>query len=62
MEYENVAIILGKDFGQDKDLFELYFKNLGLLYIDDFGEIKDGLEKILEKAYAFTNEIAIDNF
>lgn len=62
MEYENVAIILGKNFGQDKDLFELYFKNLGVLYIDDFGEIKDGLEKVFEKAYAFTNEIAIDNF
>lgn len=62
MEYENIAIILGKDFGQDKDLFELYFKNLGVLYIDDFGEIKDGLEKVFEKAYAFTNEIAIDNF
>ena len=91
LEYENVAIILGKDFGQDKALFELYFKhygeneeqasdiyekgrnilyvavtraikNLRVLYIDDFGEIKDGLEKVFEKAYAFTNEIAIDNF
>jgi DNA helicase-2/ATP-dependent DNA helicase PcrA len=91
LEYENVAIILGKDFGQDKDLFELYFKNYGeneeqasdkyekgrnilyvavtraiknlrVLYIDDFGEIKDGLEKVFKKAYAFTNEIAIDNF
>lgn len=29
LEYENVAIILGKDFGQDKNLFDLYFKNLG---------------------------------
>lgn len=29
LEYENVAIILGKDFGQDKDLFKLYFKNYG---------------------------------
>ena len=27
LEYENVAIILGKDFGQDKDLFKYYFMN-----------------------------------
>ena len=91
LEYENVAIILGKDFGQDKDLFKLYFmnygeneeqvsdkyekgrnilyvaitraiKNLRVLYIDDFEEIKDGIEKVFEKAYAFTNEISIDDF
>lgn len=78
MEYENVAIILGKDFGQDKDLFKYYFmnyegneeqdsdkyekgrnilyvaitraiKNLRVLYIDDFEEIKDGIEKVFEK-------------
>lgn len=91
LEYENVAIILGKDFGQDKDLFKLYFmnygeneeqvsdkfekgrnilyvaitraiKNLRVLYIDDFEEIKDGIEKVFEKAYLFTNEIAIEDF
>jgi len=91
LEYENVAIILGKDFGQDKDLFKYYFmnyegneeqdsdkyekgrnilyvaitraiKNLRVLYIDDFEEIKDGIEKVFEKAYAFTNEISIDDF
>ena len=85
------AIILGKDFGQDKDLFKYYFmnyegneeqdsdkyekgrnilyvaitraiKNLRVLYIDDFEEIKDGIEKVFEKAYAFTNEISIDDF
>ena len=84
-------IILGKDFGQDKDLFKYYFmnyegneeqdsdkyekgrnilyvaitraiKNLRVLYIDDFEEIKDGIEKVFEKAYAFTNEISIDDF
>jgi DNA helicase-2/ATP-dependent DNA helicase PcrA len=32
------------------------------LYIDDFEEIKDGIEKVFEKAYAFTNEISIDDF
>lgn len=91
LEYENVAIILGKDFGQDKGLFKNYFmnyeeneeqvsdkyergrnilyvavtraiKNLRVLYIDDFKEVKDGMEKVFEKAYAFTNEIAIDDF
>ena len=91
LEYENVAIILGKDFGQDKNLFRLYFKNYGkndeqtsdkyekgrnilyvaitraiknlrVLYIDDFKEIKDGIEKVFEKAYEFTNEKAIDDF
>ena len=91
LEYENVAIILGKDFGQDKDLFKHYFmnyegneeqdsdkyekgrnilyvaitraiKNLRVLYIDDFEEIKDGIEKVFEKEYAFTNEISIDDF
>lgn len=29
LEYENVAIILGKDFGQDKGLFEAFFKEYG---------------------------------
>lgn len=29
LEYENVIIILGKDFGQDKGLFELFFKEYG---------------------------------
>ena len=29
LEYENVAIILGKDFGQDKGLFETFFKEYG---------------------------------
>lgn len=91
LEYENVAIILGKDFGQDKDLFKHYFmnyeenkeqasdkyekgrnilyvavtrsiKNLRVLYIDDFEEIKDGIEKVFGKAYVFTDEIAIDDF
>ena len=91
LEYENVAIILGKDFGQDKDLFKLYFmnygeneeqvsdkyekgrnilyvaitraiKNLRVLYIDDFEEIKDGIERVFEKAYLFTNDIAIEDF
>lgn len=33
-----------------------------ILYIDDFEEIKDGIEKVFEKAYAFTNEISIDDF
>ena len=80
-----------KDFGQDKDLFKLYFmnygeneeqvsdkyekgrnilyvaitraiKNLRVLYIDDFEEIKDGIKKVFEKAYQFTNEIAIEDF
>ena len=37
-------------------------KNLRVLYIDDFKEVKDGMEKVFEKAYAFTNEIAIDDF
>ena len=37
-------------------------KNLRVLYIDDFGEIKDGIEKVFEKAYVFTNEIAIEDF
>lgn len=35
---------------------------LWVLYIDDFEEIKDGIEKVFEKAYAFTNEISIDDF
>lgn len=29
LEYENVVIILGKDFGVDRGLFEIYFKNYG---------------------------------
>lgn len=29
LEYENVIIVLGKDFGQDKGLFELFFKEYG---------------------------------
>lgn len=29
LEYENVIMILGKDFGQDKGLFELFFKKYG---------------------------------
>lgn len=29
LEYENVGIILGKDFGVDRGLFETYFKNYG---------------------------------
>lgn len=29
LEYENVAIILEKDFGQDKGLFETFFKEYG---------------------------------
>jgi DNA helicase-2/ATP-dependent DNA helicase PcrA len=91
LEYENVAIILGKDFGQDKGLFKNYFmnyeeneeqvsdkyergrnilyvavtraiKNLRVLYIDDFKEVKGGMEKVFKKAYAFTDEIAIDDF
>ena len=37
-------------------------KNLRVLYIDDFKEVKDGMEKVFEKAYAFTNEIEIDDF
>lgn len=37
-------------------------KNLRVLYIDDFEEIKDGLERVFEKAYAFTDEIAVDDF
>lgn len=49
LEYENVAIILAKDFGQDKDLFELYFKNLE--------RMKNKLLINMKKA-----EIAIDNF
>ena len=81
----------GKDFGQDKGLFEKYFKdygkpaeqisskyeksrnilyvavtraikNLRVLYIDDLEEIRDGLEKVFEKAYAFSDEITIDTF
>ena len=32
------------------------------LYIDDFEEIKDGIKKVFEKAYQFTNEIAIEDF
>lgn len=91
LEYENVVIVLGKDFGQDKGLFEKYFKdygkpaeqisskyeksrnilyvavtraikNLRVLYIDDLEEIRDGLEKVFEKAYAFSDEITIDTF
>lgn len=34
LEYENVIIILGKDFGQDKGLFELFFKEYG----EDIGQ------------------------
>ena len=34
MEYENVIIVLGKDFGQDKGLFELFFKEYG----EDIGQ------------------------
>ena len=85
-----MTLIFEKDFGQDKDLFKLYFmnygeneeqvsdkyekgrnilyvaitraiKNLRVLYIDDFEEIKDG-KKVFEKAYQFTNEIAIEDF
>lgn len=37
-------------------------KNLRVLYIDDFEEIKDGIKKVFEKAYQFTNEIAIEDF
>lgn len=29
LEYENVILILGKDFGQDKGLFEFFFKEYG---------------------------------
>lgn len=91
LEYENVAIILGKDFGRDKGLFEMYFRNYGkieeqnsskyekgrnilyvavtraiknlrVLYIDDFEEIRDGIEKVFEKAYAFSDKVSIDIF
>lgn len=34
LEYENVIIVLGKDFGQDKGLFELFFKEYG----EDIGQ------------------------
>ena len=34
VEYENVIMILGKDFGQDKGLFELFFKEYG----EDIGQ------------------------
>ena len=37
-------------------------KNLRVLYIDDYEEIKDGIKKVFEKAYQFTNEIAIEDF
>lgn len=37
-------------------------KNLRVLYIDDFEKIKDGIKKVFEKAYQFTNEIAIEDF
>lgn len=30
LEYENVVVVLGKDFGQDKGLFELFFKEYGM--------------------------------
>ena len=89
MKENNVK--LEQDFGQDKDLFKIYFmnygeneeqvsdkykkgrnilyvaitraiKNLRVLYIDDFEEIKDGIKKVFEKAYQFTNEIAIEDF
>lgn len=91
LEYENVVIVLGKDFGQDKYLFEQYFKNYGkndasasykyergrnilyvavtrairnlrILYIDDFKEVQEGVGKIFQKAYAFSEQIEIDNF
>lgn len=29
MEYKNVVIILGKDFGVNRDLFEIFFKEYG---------------------------------
>ncbi len=35
LEYENVIIILGKDFGQDKGLFELFFKEYGKDIVQD---------------------------
>ena len=52
---------------KSKDYLSLFaitraIKNLRVLYIDDFEEIKDGIEKVFEKAYAFTNEISIDDF
>lgn len=31
LEYENVAIILGKDFGLDRNIFANYFKNYGIM-------------------------------
>ena len=37
-------------------------KNLRVLYIDDFEEIKDRIKKVFEKAYQFTNEIVIEDF
>lgn len=35
LEYENVIIILGKDFGQDKGLFEFFFKEYGKDIVQD---------------------------
>ena len=29
LEYKNVILVLGKDFGQDKGLFELFFQEYG---------------------------------
>ena len=91
LEYENVAIILGKDFGQDRGLFEMYFKdygksgaqisskyekgrnilyvavtraikNLRVLYIDNLEEIRDGVEKVYQKAYQFSDKVIGDEF
>lgn len=41
LEYENVVIVLGKDFGQDKGLFELFFEN----YANPDNQISSKYEK-----------------
>ena len=58
--------VLDEQIEEERRLFYVAItraiKNLRVLYIDDFEEIKDGIEKVFEKAYAFTNEISIDDF
>lgn len=59
---KNIVEFISSKIVLNQDNNDRAIKNLRVLYIDDFEEIEDGIEKIFEKAYLFTNEIAIEDF
>ena len=42
LEYENVVIVLGKDFGMTRDLFGLFFKDYGKMVVQDSSKYESG--------------------